>query len=133
MPRKDFPITKEDETKANLLLVGIISVYFVLVLVAYLCTDGRRRCIVPLLRKCWPAHPWVRAADGKLVDRESLMYTLHEELRRLNFTIRKAKRDGLLHRWKVKSGVTFVQVYEDDDFVEVNHIDDLKELGIRIS
>ena len=133
MPRKDFTVTEEDDTKANFLLIGIICLYFLLVLIAFLCTDGKRRFIVPLLRRCCPSHPWVREADAKLTERESMMYTLHEGLRRLNFIIRRAKRDGLIYRWKVKSGVTFVQVYEDDDYVEVNNVSDLTELGIKIS
>ena len=133
MPRKDFPVTKEENTKANYFLIAIIALYFLLLLIAFLCTDGRRRFVVPLLRRCCPTHSWVSEADARLADRESGVYSFQEELRRLNFIIRKAKRDGIIHRWKVKSGVTFVQVYEDDDFVEVNHIDHLTQMGIRIS
>ena len=56
------------------------------------------------------------------------MISLNSELRS-----RSTNCDGIIHRWKVKSGVNYVQVYEDDDFVEVNHLDDLTELGIKIS
>ena len=50
MPRKEFPVTGEDTMKANILLVAIISLYFLLVLISFACTDGRRRYIIPLLR-----------------------------------------------------------------------------------
>ena len=53
------------------------------------------------------------------------------EFRHLNFLIRKAKGAGKLYRYKVKHGVNFIKVGEDDDdFVEISHKIDLVNLGI---
>ena len=52
------------------------------------------------------------------------------EFGHLNFLIRKAKADGALFRWKVRNGINFVQVEEEDEFVEISHINDLVELKL---
>ena len=130
--RLEFTVTEEDETKANILFIGIIGLYFLLVLIAFLCTEGRKRYIVPFLRTWWPTHKWVTEFDKRVLEQKSKIYLFDEDYRHLNFVIRKAKRDGIIHRWKVKSGVSYVQVYEDDDFVEINDIKELRMLGIKI-
>ena len=71
--RNEFTIREKDVLKANICLAGIISVFLVLTLIAFLCTDGRPYCIIPLLRKCCPSCKWVvehdsiEAADEKLL------------------------------------------------------------------
>ena len=52
------------------------------------------------------------------------------EFGHLNFLIRKSKSDGKLLRWKVRNGINFVQIGEEDDFVEISHINDLMELNL---
>ena len=131
MPRLEFTVTDEDDTKANFFLLGIIGLYFLLVLIAFLCTDGRRKYIIPLLRMCWPSHRLVAKTDEK-ERKMSKVNSVDQDFRHLNFVIRKAKRDGVIHRWKVKGKVNFVQIYEDESFVEVNHIKDLRNMGIKI-
>ena len=130
--RRHFTVTDEDLYKANLLFAGIIGLYLLLVFIAFLCTEGRKKYIIPLLRRWWPSHSWVREFDQQVLNQKSKIYLFDEAYRHLNFVIRKAKRDGIIHRWKVKSGVNFVQVYEDDDFVEINEIKELRKLGIKI-
>ena len=120
-------VTNDDETRANLLFLGIIGLYFFLVLVAFLFTEGRKHYIVPLLREWWPTHSWVRQ-----VDIQAQQSVTDEDYRHLNLVIRKAKRDGIIHRWKVRNGVNYVQVYEDDHFVEVLDTNGLGLLGLKI-
>ena len=58
---------KENEVlKANLCLVGIILIFLVLVLLAYLMTEGRSYCIIPLLRLTYPQCEWVVEHDEML-------------------------------------------------------------------
>ena len=54
------------------------------------------------------------------------------EFRYLNYVIRKAKASGKIFRWKIKNGVNYVKVAEDDEFCEVSHKNDLTELDITI-
>ena len=54
----------ENATKANHFLIGIMFLFFFLTFVAYLCTDGRSRFVVPCLRRCCPRHRWVKEGDG---------------------------------------------------------------------
>ena len=130
--REEFTATQDDETKANLMFFGIVGLYFFLVFIAFLCTDGRKKYIIPLLRKWWPTHGLVNEFDQQVLDQKSKIYLFDEAYRHLNFVIRKAKRDGIIYRWKVKNGVSYVQVYEDDDFVEIHDINELGSLGVKI-
>ena len=49
-----------------------------------------------------------------------------------NFVIRCAVEDKRLFRYKVRNGVTFVQINQDDKFIEIGHADDLVNHGIEI-
>ena len=54
-----------------------------------------------------------------------------DEFRHINCLIRKAKKNNNIFRWKVKHGVNFIKVNEDDEeFLEVSHINDLVNLNI---
>ena len=48
-----------DVWKANLCLAGLMAVFVLLTFVAFLLTDGRSYCVVPLLRKYFPTCRWV--------------------------------------------------------------------------
>ena len=50
----------------------------------------------------------------------------------LNFVVRKAKQQGHIHRYKVKKGVTLVQLVENGDFKEITHKVDLIKCNIDI-
>ena len=54
------------------------------------------------------------------------------EFRFLNFVIRKAAREKLLNRYKIRNGVTYVQMDTEGDFIEIAHVLDLENLGIPI-
>ena len=54
------------------------------------------------------------------------------EFRFLNFVIRKAAREKLLNRYKIRNGVTYVQRDTERDFTEIAHVLDLENLGIPI-
>ena len=52
------------------------------------------------------------------------------EYKYLNYLVRKAKKDNLVFRWKVRNGITSVQMEDGSDFIEVTHKNDLITLGI---
>ena len=52
-----------------------------------------------------------------------------DEFRHLNFLIRRAKKNDKISRWRVKNGINFIKI-KDDDFVEVSHINDLIQMKI---
>ena len=54
-----FAIEDQEVIKANLCLAGIICIFILLTLIAFLCTDGRSYFIIPLLRMCCPSCKWV--------------------------------------------------------------------------
>ena len=54
------------------------------------------------------------------------------EFRFLNFAIRKAKKDGQIHFYKIRGGVTYVQKEAESKFVQIGHVLDLQNLGIEI-
>ena len=50
----------------------------------------------------------------------------------LNFLVRKAKKNGHIRYYKVKKGITSVQVRENSELVDITHKIDLVNLGISI-
>ena len=54
------------------------------------------------------------------------------EFKFLNFVIRKAAKEEVIHRYKIRNGITYVQVSSDSDFVQIGHVLDLENLGIPI-
>ena len=69
----DISLRDGDIVKANLCLAGVIVVFVLLTLVAYLLSDGRPHCIIPLLRKCCPTCKWVVQQDNVETDDEKLL------------------------------------------------------------
>ena len=53
-----------------------------------------------------------------------------KEFGRLNYLVRKAKKDNIINRWKIKHGVTFVKLVEDGELLEISHFNDLVNYGI---
>ena len=53
-----------------------------------------------------------------------------DEFRHLNFLIRRAKKNEKISRWRVKNGINIIKIKDDDDFVEVSHINDLIQMKI---
>ena len=54
------------------------------------------------------------------------------EFRFLNWVIRKAKKENLIHRYKIRDGITYVQLEENGVFTQIGHELDLKNLGINV-
>ena len=54
------------------------------------------------------------------------------EFKFLNFVIRKATTDKLIHRYKIRNGVTYIQLEENGDFFQIGHVLDLQNKGIPI-
>lgn len=50
----------------------------------------------------------------------------------LNYAVRKAKKDGAIFKWKVRNGVTSVQIKEGDAWSEIGHELDLTNLKIPV-
>ena len=50
----------------------------------------------------------------------------------LNFVIRKASKEKLISRYKIRNGVTYVQKDQASDFVQIGHVMDLHNLEIPI-
>merc|ERR1712074_332559 len=48
----------------------------------------------------------------------------------LNYIIRKALKEKKIYRYKVRNGVNFVQVLQDDEYIEIAHQNDLENIGI---
>ena len=54
-----------------------------------------------------------------------------DEYRHINFLVRQAKKNNSIFRWKVKHGVNYIKVNEnDDDFEEISHLNDLVNLKV---
>ena len=67
-------VEDQDVIKANLCLAGIIGIFLALTLLAYLLTEGRSYCVIPLLRMTCPQCTWVRQFDeNKGVDYQKLL------------------------------------------------------------
>lgn len=60
---REFVASENDTVRANLYLIGIIGTFIFLTLIAYLLTDGRPLCIIPIMRKCCPKSKWVAEHD----------------------------------------------------------------------
>ena len=54
------------------------------------------------------------------------------EFQLFNFLIRKASKAKIIHRYKIKHGVMFVQQIIDGDFHKISHKNDLIKLGIDV-
>ena len=54
------------------------------------------------------------------------------EFKFLNFVIRKATTDKIIHRYKIRNGVTYIQLEENGDFFQIGHVLDLQNKGIPI-
>ena len=54
------------------------------------------------------------------------------EFKFLNFVIRKAARVKLIYRYKIRNGVTSIQLKEGGEFVQIGHVLDLENQGIPI-
>ena len=52
-----------DSMTANFCLAGVIIVFIILTLIAFLLNEGRPYCIIPLLRKYCPTCKWVVEQD----------------------------------------------------------------------
>ena len=50
----------------------------------------------------------------------------------LAYAVRKAKKDNLIHYWKLKHGMPFIRISDGDDFVEISHVNDLIKNGIPV-
>ena len=59
----NLSIPESDLLKADLCLLGVIVVFILLTLLAFLLTDGRIYCMIPLLRQCSPTCKWVVQQD----------------------------------------------------------------------
>ena len=51
----------------------------------------------------------------------------------LNFIVRKAKREGKIFRYRVKKGVTSVQLIENGEFIDITHKVDLIKCDIDVT
>ena len=54
------------------------------------------------------------------------------EFRFTNYVVRKAFREKIIHKYKIRNGVTHVQKDPDGSFVEIGHVLDLENLGITV-
>ena len=70
-----------------------------------------------------------RYGDGKAI---FINPSLCPEFKFLNFVIRKAWREKVIHRYKIRNGVSYVQKLEDSDFVQIGHVLDLQNLGLTV-
>ena len=57
---------EEDVFKANLCLVGIITSFAFLTLLAYLLNEGRHLLVIPMLRRFNPSCKWVIEYDRQI-------------------------------------------------------------------
>ena len=49
-----------------------------------------------------------------------------------NYVIRKAYKEKLIYKYRVRNGVNFIQKSNESEFVEIGHENDLMNLGIEI-
>ena len=58
--------------------------------------------------------------------------SLCPEFSYLNFAVRRAKKNGEIHFFKLKNGITFIQKEEDGEFIEISHENDLERNGLTV-
>ena len=54
------------------------------------------------------------------------------EFKFLNFAIRNALKSKEIFRYRVRNGITFVQMDDKSDFVEIGHVNDLQNINITV-
>ena len=54
------------------------------------------------------------------------------EFKFLNYIIRKASKAEEIHHYKIRNGVTYVQMVADGEYKQIGHVLDLENLGITI-
>ena len=50
----------------------------------------------------------------------------------LNFAIRQAASDRIVHRYKIKNGINYIQMVEGGEWNEIGHVLDLSNKGIPV-
>ena len=50
----------------------------------------------------------------------------------LSYAVRKAKKNGEIHFYKLKHGIPHVQIKQNDKFIEISHTNDLLRNGIQV-
>ena len=70
-----------------------------------------------------------RYGDGKIY----INHSLCKEFQFLNYAVRQAKKNKLIHKYSVRSGVTYVQMDErEENWKEIGHYLDLENLKIPV-
>ena len=87
----EFTVNRKDVIKANLYLAGIIITFIILTLLAFLFTEGRHYCVVPILRRCWPSCSWVVEHD-KIESANEGKHCLQNDLAQHVFGLKKAPK-----------------------------------------
>ena len=68
--------------------------------------------------------------DADVFDNRSPVYinpSLCPEFGYLHFAVRKAKKDNAIHSYKVRHGVMFIKKTEDEEELEISHVNDLSK------
>ena len=88
---EEFTPNRQDVIKANLYLAGIIITFIFLTLIAFLFTEGRHYCVIPILRRCWPHCRWVLQHD-KIESANEEKHSLQKDLAQHVLGLKKAQR-----------------------------------------
>ena len=88
-----FKVNRKDVIKANLYLVGIIITFIFLTLVAFLFTEGRHYCVIPILRMVWPQCRWVTQHDKIESANEEKQSSMKKDLAKHVLGLKKASRE----------------------------------------
>ena len=54
------------------------------------------------------------------------------EYRFLNYAVRQAKKNNLIHWYKIKNGINYIKVSANSDFIEIGHVNDLVNNNIAV-
>ena len=80
-----------DTIKANLYLAGIIGTFLFLTLIAFLFTEGRALCVIPIMRLCCPKSRWVNE-QNKIESEHEESNLLKLDMAHHVFGVKKAPR-----------------------------------------
>ena len=69
-----------------------------------------------------------RYGNGKVYLNDSFC----PEYKFLNYVVRKAGKDKIICRYKIRNGVNYVQKEPNGDFTEIGHVKDLENINIPV-
>merc|ERR1712076_180356 len=89
--------SESDALLANLYLAAIIGAFIFLTLIAYLLTEGRSLCVIPIMKRCCPNSKWV-VEHNKIEHENEERNLFNLDMVHHVFGVKKAQRQAIIPR-----------------------------------